>query len=578
MDKLAPVALLMDELKNDDIQLRLNSIRNLPRIASGMGEERTQQELLPFIQDSLQDEDEVLFALAEELGKFTDFVGGPSFVHLLFPALEVLAGVEESFVRDKAIQSLTSLSAHFTDKVLDEFLKMWKRLATSEWFQPRTSACCLFHIAYNQAPLNAKPELLSVYKALAADTVPMVKRSAFADFKLFVGTLMKDTPPITEVLAILQTLSKDDLDTVRLLAVENAVALGTLMGTEFSNQHLKPLLLGFSADKSWRVRYMFGSKIGEIISILGKNQVQAEALSQFLRLLKDPEAEVRVASTSAISALGPTLNLDAGIAKTIISAIRSITGDESYHVREALAPSVFGLASFLGKEGTTEHILPILSTLLKDEEQEVRHSVVSHLGKVVSILGVEELSQHLLPIIISLAEDRQWRVRISATLYIPLLAQQLGVEFFNKQLLGLSHQLLTDCVATIRAALGKSLAEITGFFGAEWAQQVLIPKIMDLSHHNNYLYRITLLQTLALLVPSLEPDFIENSLISPIFSMSKDPVANVRINVCKVVAAFSKKLSNRSYASLYQPLLSELQRDSDHDVQYFATQALLDHP
>ena len=54
--------------------------------------------------DSLQDEDEVLFALAEELGKFTDFVGGPSFVYLLFPALEVLAGVEEAFVRDKVIQ------------------------------------------------------------------------------------------------------------------------------------------------------------------------------------------------------------------------------------------------------------------------------------------------------------------------------------------------------------------------------------------------------------------------------------------------------------------------------------------
>lgn len=48
--RLAPVALLMDELKNEDLQLRLNSIRNLGRIASGMGVERTQQELLPFLQ------------------------------------------------------------------------------------------------------------------------------------------------------------------------------------------------------------------------------------------------------------------------------------------------------------------------------------------------------------------------------------------------------------------------------------------------------------------------------------------------------------------------------------------------
>lgn len=45
-----PVGLLMDELKNEDIQLRLNSIRNLGRIAAGMGVERTQEELLPFLQ------------------------------------------------------------------------------------------------------------------------------------------------------------------------------------------------------------------------------------------------------------------------------------------------------------------------------------------------------------------------------------------------------------------------------------------------------------------------------------------------------------------------------------------------
>jgi hypothetical protein len=63
-ERLAPVALLMEELKNDDIQLRLNSIRNLGRIASGMGVERTQQELLPFLQGKL------LCALEEHLNGF----------------------------------------------------------------------------------------------------------------------------------------------------------------------------------------------------------------------------------------------------------------------------------------------------------------------------------------------------------------------------------------------------------------------------------------------------------------------------------------------------------------------------
>lgn len=49
-----------DELKNDDVALRLNSIRRLGTIASALGEERTRKELFPFIGDCLSDEDEVL--------------------------------------------------------------------------------------------------------------------------------------------------------------------------------------------------------------------------------------------------------------------------------------------------------------------------------------------------------------------------------------------------------------------------------------------------------------------------------------------------------------------------------------
>jgi len=46
---LYPVAILIDELKNDDIQLRLNSIRRLSTIAVALGVERTRDELIPFL-------------------------------------------------------------------------------------------------------------------------------------------------------------------------------------------------------------------------------------------------------------------------------------------------------------------------------------------------------------------------------------------------------------------------------------------------------------------------------------------------------------------------------------------------
>lgn len=95
-------------------QLRLNSIKKLSTIALALGVERTRSELLPFLTgeggagvgggwggtvgssqrcrnafppppppDTIYDEDEVLLALAEQLGTFTALVGGPEFVHCL---------------------------------------------------------------------------------------------------------------------------------------------------------------------------------------------------------------------------------------------------------------------------------------------------------------------------------------------------------------------------------------------------------------------------------------------------------------------------------------------------------------
>lgn len=98
---LYPIHLLMDELKSEDVVLRLSSIRRLSTIALALGPQRTREELIPFLQDQLDDEDEVLLVLAEELGGFADYVGGKEYAYTVLGPLENLAAVEETLVRDK---------------------------------------------------------------------------------------------------------------------------------------------------------------------------------------------------------------------------------------------------------------------------------------------------------------------------------------------------------------------------------------------------------------------------------------------------------------------------------------------
>lgn len=73
----------------------------------------------------------MLLALAEQLGNFTPLVGGPDYVHCLLPPLENLATVEETVVRDKAVESLRKIAEKHSSAALEEhFIPMVRRLAT----------------------------------------------------------------------------------------------------------------------------------------------------------------------------------------------------------------------------------------------------------------------------------------------------------------------------------------------------------------------------------------------------------------------------------------------------------------
>ena len=114
-EPLYPIAVLINELKNADIQLRLNSTRRLSTIARALGEERTRNELIPFLSENNDDDDEVLLAMAEELGVFVPYVGGQEHAHVLLPPLETLCTVEETCVRDKAVESLCRIGSQMKE-------------------------------------------------------------------------------------------------------------------------------------------------------------------------------------------------------------------------------------------------------------------------------------------------------------------------------------------------------------------------------------------------------------------------------------------------------------------------------
>src|SRR5215472_8570356 len=109
----------------------------------------------------------------------------------------------------------------------------------------------------------------------------------------------------------------------------------------------------------------------------------------------------------------------------------------------------------------------------------------------VAVIGIIYLSESLLPAIVELAEDKSWRVRQAIIEYIPLLAKQLGKPFFDEQLGNLCMSWLGDTVFSIRESATQNLKRLTEVFGVEWARVAIVPKVMNMRKHPNYLFRMT---------------------------------------------------------------------------------------
>ncbi len=135
-------------------------------------------------------------------------------------------------------------------------------------------------------------------------------------------------------------------------------------------------------------------------------------------------------------------------------------------------------------------------------EQDIPHITIP---TSFAVIGIEELSQALLPAIMELAEDKQWRVRQAIIEYIPLLATQLGVSFFDEKLGNLCMSWLGDTVFSIREAATINLKKLTDVFGVEWAKATIIPKIIEMGGHSNYLYRLTTVFAITVSVRTSEP-------------------------------------------------------------------------
>jgi len=610
----------IEMLRHDDAAHRVEAANRLESIAGVLGQERTRNELLPMVTDSVDDEDEVLLAYAKSLGNMIDVVGGPDFAHILLQPLEFLLTVEENTVREAASNSAQTVSELLPPAAfVSEYADMLGRLALKEWFTARISATGLIAAAYPKFKDDKlQRDFLNYFIRLCQDDTPMVRRVAAQYLGAMVQNVctlqgrraLDETGPIVSSLVPLfeEFASTDQPDSVRLQTTANCVAFGEVL-SKFADtgplrpseiallQRILPLVVATIDDRSWRVRWTAAAKFANVITAYdGLPDAMHSLVPAYEKLLQDPEAEVRTAATfnlafvAKCSARVPMAPVNrspqdgdkdsymsgprVSVAERLVKRVTNLTEDDSEHVRAALAKVATELAPILGKDATITHLVPPVLLLLRDAASEVRLNLISSLSALNEVIGVDLLSQSLLPAILDLARDGKWRIRSAIIQHIPLLAKQLGRDFFTEKLASMCVGWLGDDIASIRLAAAQNLGELTALFGTQWATQFLLPSIVDIRKHDSYLRRLTALQACAVMATKMDSDAARLHVLPLVLEMANDIVPNIRFNVAKELVKMTPVCGLTAYESQVLPVLTVLMDDDDRDVRFYAENSM----
>ncbi|TMW63863.1 hypothetical protein Poli38472_002804 [Pythium oligandrum] len=570
-EEVHPLALLTEEVKSDEVETRIKAMRRLKTVAQALGTDRTRTELLPFLREATEDEDEVLVALADELGGFVELVGGPQHAAVLLEPLEVLAGIEETVVRDRAVDSLLKV-ATVVPNVGDSFAPLVKRLAEGDWFTSRVSACSLFAAVYPKiTDAGRRKELRDLFQVMSNDDTPMVRRAAASNIGKFAAAVEKEH--LTGlVLPLFKALTSDDQDSVRLLAIENSAAIAKLLSADENTQNILPLVRSSVEDRSWRVRFSIAKDFFPLSEAMGPQITESELLNCFTNLLQDAEAEVRAAAAKNIAGYISVVKSEL-FSNEILPLLSTLSQDTAPNVRTAVSIAAMELAPKLGEAGAKNTLGPLLLLFLRDEVVDVRLNILKRLGLLAPWMSSFE--SVLLPAIADLARDLQWRVREAVILSIPAVASSLGNQYFQEHLLEIYMSAFSDMVGEVRLSATKILSQLLESVGSEYILQNVLPRLTQIFDKSViYQERVNVLHALE----QLATDKASNELLATMTTLAirgaRDKIPNVRFVASITLQQLCKYADSSIVASQVRPCLADLVNDSDTDVKYYSSVAM----
>jgi HEAT repeat protein len=436
-----------------------------------------------------------------------------------------------------------------------------------------------------------------------------------------------------KLLPVATRLAEDRAPQVRLAVAAQCERLCDALGDHWSSVIID-VLVALLTDSDERVRIeaiLCVPRLADIVLLssppgvvpAGESSVLDALVPAAIKLQKDPSASVRIALATTA---GELLTLLVGLQREEQPLKESPEGKpiqrsiryEKRHVDERLIPLVQKLLHDADPEvtssalravsnasrGTARESRPRFNT--EDDDSQSIASMSSRTSRentdpvFLPVLSEEQVLR-LLPTLSELANSKQWRVRQSAVEIVPALLGCTTKFETRTEIARLAIRLTSDKVDAVRRTAAECLCLGGGSLGShgedasgEWITALVIPQIQACAKHSDYRQRLLCLKMVEVILmngvcPSKWKDAEANAkgkntplreLLKVTLSLAEDRIANVRLNVGKILGTVIHVFGEEECRVIKYALLQQLKKErakeerQDRDVIYFASKCL----
>eukprot|EP00339_Tiarina_fusa_P025791 CAMPEP_0117081158 /NCGR_PEP_ID=MMETSP0472-20121206/57220_1 /TAXON_ID=693140 ORGANISM="Tiarina fusus, Strain LIS" /NCGR_SAMPLE_ID=MMETSP0472 /ASSEMBLY_ACC=CAM_ASM_000603 /LENGTH=1412 /DNA_ID=CAMNT_0004809011 /DNA_START=289 /DNA_END=4525 /DNA_ORIENTATION=+ len=442
-----------------------------------------------------------------------------------------------------------------------------------------------------------------------------------------------------KLLPVATRLAEDRAPQVRLAVAAQCERLcDALGGSLVRSSVIIDVLVALLTDSDERVRseaVLCVPRLADVVLLssppgvipAGESSVLDALLPASIKLQKDSSASVRIALATA-----------AGEMLTLLVGLQRAEEARPKESEEAAAPSSIRFQ----KRHVDDRLIPLVQTLLHDADPEVTSSalravtnasrgnareiraridtedddsksissVQSHISMekkdpvFLPVLSEEQVLR-LLPTLSELANSKQWRVRQSAVEIVPALLGCTTKFETRADIARLCIRLTGDKVDAVRRTAAECLCLGGGSLGShgdqggedlggEWITALVIPQIQTCAKHSDYRQRLLCLKMVEVILlngvcPPKWKDEEANAegknsplreLLKVTLSLAEDRIANVRLNVGKVLGTVVHVFGEQECRVIKYALLQQLKKENasdqrqDRDVVFFANKCL----